>query len=241
MHLDKNSLGLPIGFSVPDWKPAARPVHKQLTGRFCSLEPLNAARHAADMYAANALGADARNWTYLPYGPFDSLSSYSNWVDQFSATSDPLFFAIVSRATGKAVGIASFLRIDPANGSIEVGHLNFSPLIQRTAIATEAMHLMMKEAFALGYRRYEWKCNALNLPSRQAAQRLGFSFEGIFRQAAVVKGHNRDTAWYAAIDKEWPALNEAFLTWLSPENFDNAGEQRVALSKLTESILVSRG
>lgn len=241
MYPDKNSLGQPIGFSVPDWKPAARPVHKLLTGRFCRLEPLNTARHAADLYAANTLDAEGRNWTYLPYGPFDSLSSYSNWVDQFSATSDPLFFTIVSHATGKAVGVASFLRIDPANGSIEVGHLNFSSLMQRTPIATEAMHLMMKEAFALGYRRYEWKCNALNLPSRQAAQRLGLSFEGIFRQAAVVKGHNRDTAWYAAIDKEWPALNEAFQTWLSPENFDDAGEQRIALSKLTESILVSRG
>ncbi len=241
MYPDKNSLGQPIGFSVPDWKPAARPVHKLLTGRFCRLEPLNTARHAADLYAANTLDAEGRNWTYLPYGPFDSLSSYSNWVDQFSATSDPLFFTIVSHATGKAVGVASFLRIDPANGSIEVGHLNFSSLMQRTPIATEAMHLMMKEAFALGYRRYEWKCNALNLPSRQAAQRLGLSFEGIFRQAAVVKGHNRDTAWYAAIDKEWPALNEAFQTWLSPENFDDAGEQRVALSKLTASILVSRG
>ena len=241
MYPDKNSLGQPIGFSVPDWKPAARPVHKLLTGRFCRLEPLNTARHAADLYAANTLDAEGRNWAYLPYGPFDSLSSYSNWVDQFSATSDPLFFAIVSHATGKAVGVASFLRIDPANGSIEVGHLNFSSLMQRTPIATEAMHLMMKEAFALGYRRYEWKCNALNLPSRQAAQRLGLSFEGIFRQAAVVKGHNRDTAWYAAIDKEWPALNEAFQTWLSPENFDDAGEQRVALSKLTASILVSRG
>ena len=241
MYPDKNSLGQPIGFSVPDWKPAARPVHKLLTGRFCRLEPLNTARHAADLYAANTLDAEGRNWAYLPYGPFDSLSSYSNWVDQFSATSDPLFFAIVSHATGKAVGVASFLRIDPANGSIEVGHLNFSSLMQRTPIATEAMHLMMKEAFALGYRRYEWKCNALNLPSRQAAQRLGLSFEGIFRQAAVVKGHNRDTAWYAAIDKEWPALNEAFQNWLSPENFDDAGEQRIALSKLTESILVSRG
>lgn len=240
MYPDKNSLGQPIGFLVADWKPAARPAHKLLTGRFCSLEPLNTARHAADLYAANTLDAEGRNWTYLPYGPFDSLSSYSNWVDQFSATSDPLFFAIVSHATGKAVGVASFLRIDPANGSIEVGHLNFSPLMQRTAVATEAMHLMMKEAFALGYRRYEWKCNALNLPSRQAAQRLGLSFEGIFRQAAVVKGHNRDTAWYAAIDLEWPALNKAFQTWLSPENFDDAGEQRVALSKLTASILVSR-
>lgn len=241
MQHDKNSPGQPIGFPVQGWKPATRPVHKLLTGRFCRLEPLNAARHAADLYAANALDAGGRNWTYLPYGPFESFSSYSDWVDKFSATSDPLFFAIVSHATGKAVGVASFLRIDPANGSIEVGHLNFSPLMQRTPVATEAMHLMMKETFALGYRRYEWKCNALNLPSRLAAQRLGFSFEGVFRQAAVIKGRNRDTAWYATIEKEWPALNEAFLTWLSPENFDAAGAQRVALSRLTEPILVSRG
>lgn len=161
-------------------------------------------------------------------------------MGQVSATADPLFFAIVSLATGKAVGVASYLRIDPANGAIEVGHLNFSPLMQRTPVATEAMHLMMKEAFALGYRRYEWKCNALNLPSRQAAQRLGFSFEGIFRQAAVSKGRNRDTAWYAAIDKEWPALNEAFRAWLSPDNFDDAGAQRVALSRLSEPILAQK-
>jgi RimJ/RimL family protein N-acetyltransferase len=238
MHTDKNLPGQPVGFSVPDWKSAARPVHKLMTGGFCSLEPLDAARHAADLYAANLLDAEGRNWTYLPYGPFDSFSIYRSWVDQFSVTSDPLFFAIVSRATGKAVGVASFLRIDPANGSIEVGHLNFSPLMQRTPVATEAMYLMMKEAFALGFRRYEWKCNALNLPSRLAAQRLGLSFEGVFRQAAVNKGRNRDTAWYAAIDSEWPALNEAFQLWLSPENFDDAGGQRVALSRLTESILV---
>lgn len=231
----------PVGFLIPDWKPADRPVHKLLTGRFCSLEPLDAARHAAEIFSANALDAEGRNWTYLPYGPFESLSSYSSWVEKFSATSDPLFFAIVSNATGAAVGVASFLRIDPANGSIEVGHLNFSPLMQRTPVATEAMHLMMKEAFGLGYRRVEWKCNALNKPSRRAAQRLGFSFEGVMRHAAVIKGHNRDTVWYAAIDQEWPALNEAFESWLSPENFDGAGKQRVALSELTGPILVRLG
>jgi RimJ/RimL family protein N-acetyltransferase len=241
MHPDINPLGQPIGFPVPDWKPAARPARKSMTGRFCRLEPLDAAQHAADLFAANALDAEGRNWTYLPYGPFDSFTSYRSWVEQVSTTADPLFFAIVSLATGKAVGVASYLRIDPANGAIEVGHLNFSPLMQRTPVATEVMYLMMKEAFALGYRRYEWKCNALNLPSRQAAQRLGFSFEGIFRQAAISKGRNRDTAWYAAIDKEWPALDEAFQAWLSPRNFDDAGSQRIALSGLTESILVKQG
>lgn len=238
---ETNALGQPIGFAVPEWKPTVRPVHRVLAGRFCCLEPLNAARHAADLFSANALDAEGRNWTYLPYGPFDSLSSYSNWVEQFSATSDPLFFAIVSNETGKAVGVASYLRIDPANGSIEVGHLNFSLLMQKTPIATEAMWLMIREAFSLGYRRYEWKCNALNQPSRSAAQRLGLSFEGVFRQAAVNKGRNRDTAWYAAIDSEWPALDAAFHQWLAPDNFDDEGRQRVSLSKLTGPILVRRG
>ncbi len=231
----------PVGFAIPNWRPAVPPVRKVLAGRFCSLEPLDAARHAAELFSANALDVEGRNWTYLPYGPFDSLSSYSSWVEKFSATSDPLFFAIVSHATGKAVGVASYLRIDPSSGSIEVGHLNFSPQMQRTPIATEAMYLMMKEAFALGYRRYEWKCNALNSPSRAAAQRLGLSFEGVFRQATVIKGRNRDTAWYAAIDQEWPALDAAFQNWLPPENFDVAGKQRVSLSSLTSPILVCRG
>lgn len=241
MQSDKNSLGQVIGFAVPDWKPLARPLRKAMSGRFCRLEPLDAAQHAADLYAANALDTEGRNWTYLPYGPFDSPESYRGWVDRFNATADSLFFAIVSNATGKAVGVASFMRIDPASGSIEVGHLNFSPLMQRTPIATESMYLMMREAFALGYRRYEWKCNALNMPSRAAAQRLGLSFEGVFRQATVIKGRNRDTAWYAAIDQEWPALDQAFQTWLSQENFDAEGRQRVSLSELTKPILVRVG
>lgn len=241
MHSETNFLGQPIGFAVKDWKPVAHPSRKVLMGRFCSLEPLSTLKHAADLFSANALDAEGKNWTYLPYGPFDSLSSYSSWIDKFSSTIDPLFFAIISNKTGKAVGVSSYLRIDPANGSIEVGHLNFSPLMQQTPVATEAMWLMMREAFSLGFRRYEWKCNALNLPSRCAAQRLGLSFEGIFRQAALVKGRNRDTAWYATIDKEWPALNEAFQYWLSPANFDDEEMQRVSLSKLTEAVLVRKG
>jgi RimJ/RimL family protein N-acetyltransferase len=139
------------------------------------------------------------------------------------------------------VGIASYLRIDPHNGSIEVGHINYSPLLQRTPAATEAMYLMMKNAFDLGYRRYEWKCNALNAPSRAAALRLGFSYEGIFRQAAVVKGRNRDTAWYALIDKEWPALKESYLRWLDDSNFDEQGRQRTSLSLLTGPIIKCHG
>lgn len=148
---------------------------------------------------------------------------------------DPLFFAIVDSTSGEAIGVASYLRISPSSGSIEVGHLNFSPKLQRTPAATEAMFLMMRHAFELGYRRYEWKCDSLNDPSRQAALRLGLSFEGIFRQATVRKGRNRDTAWYAAIDKEWPALCTAFDRWLSPSNFDEQGHQRVSLSSLTRA------
>ena len=149
---------------------------------------------------------------------------------------DPLFHAIIDSATGKAIGVASYLRIDPASGSIEVGHINYSPLLQRTPAATEAMYLMMQRVFELGYRRYEWKCDALNARSRAAAQRYGFSFEGVFRQATVYKGRNRDTAWYAAIDQEWPALQAAFLQWLDPANFDQDGRQRVRLADLTGPI-----
>lgn len=233
-----NSQGQPLGFPVPDWKPATRPTPKVLEGRFCRLEPLNSKRHSEDLFSANKLDVDGKNWTYLPYGPFDSFLSYKSWVEQYDSSLDPLFFAIASKISGKALGVASFLRIEPKNGSIEVGHLNFSPAMQQTPIATEAMWLMMREAFELGFRRYEWKCNALNTPSRTAAQRLGLSFEGIFRQATIIKGRNRDTAWYAAIDKEWPALDKAFQQWLSPENFDEQGMQRTSLSKFTSLVLM---
>ena len=206
-------------------------------GRYCRLEPLDVSKHAEQLFASNALDPHGANWTYLPYGPFESFADFRSWLEQQSSSNDPLFFAIVDPLSGEAIGVASYLRITPASGSIEVGHLNFSPKLQRTPAATEAMYLMMRHAFELGYRRYEWKCNALNEPSRKAALRLGLSFEGIFRQATVSKGRNRDTAWYAAIDKEWPALREAFEQWLSPSNFDAQGEQRVSLSVLTRPIL----
>ena len=183
-------------------------------------------------------------WTYLPYGPFDSLDTYRAWTEEMSRRSDPLFFAIIDRnsghPSGRVVGLASYLRIDPAAGSIEVGHLHYSPLLQRTPAATEAMFLMMERAFNLGYRRYEWKCDALNAPSRAAAQRLGFTFEGIFRQAVVVKGRNRDTAWFSIIDAEWPALANAFRRWLDPANFDPQGKQRERLSTLTRKLAEPR-
>jgi RimJ/RimL family protein N-acetyltransferase len=238
---ESNSLGQPIGEVVPNWKPPPHPARASLSGRFCRLEPLDAKVHAAQLYAANALDPSGKNWTYLAYGPFESLEAYMAWMDRNSAGNDPLFFAIVDLQTAKAVGVASYLRIDPANGSIEVGHLNFSPLLQRKPAATEAMYLMMRQAFELGYRRYEWKCHALNAPSRAAAQRFGFSYEGVFRQATVTKGRNRDTAWYAMIDQEWPALDAAFRQWLDPANFDDQGNQRTRLAQLTGPILKHRG
>lgn len=239
MEFELNYLKQPVGLAVPGWQPPQFPLREPMQGRYCRLEPLDPVRHAESLYAANALDVEGANWTYLPYGPFENLGDYRAWIEKSCRGCDPLFFAIIDLAQGKAVGIASYLRISPDSGSIEVGHLNYSPLLQHTLAATEAMYLMMAHAFGLGYRRYEWKCNALNAPSRSAAQRLGLSFEGIFRQATVVKGRNRDTAWYAAIGADWPLIREAFLQWLSPANFDEQGKQRLRLSVLTAPLLNS--
>jgi RimJ/RimL family protein N-acetyltransferase len=222
----------PLGDIVVDWQAPPIPTDEVMHGHYCRLEPLDVTKHAEQLFAANALDVPGTNWTYLPYGPFESFEDYRAWLDQQTRSSDPLFFAIVDRASNEATGLASYLRITPTSGSIEVGHLHFSPKLQRTVAATEAMYMMMRRAFELGYRRYEWKCNALNEPSCQAALRLGLSFEGIFRQATVSKGRNRDTAWYAAIDKDWPTLRCSFEQWLSPSNFDAQGNQRVSLSSL---------
>jgi RimJ/RimL family protein N-acetyltransferase len=241
MPPEVNDIGQVLGFRVADWTPPARPPLEAMDGRACRLEPLDALRHGGSLHSANLLDTEQRNWTYLPYGPFPTRDAYLDWVKSVAGGDDPQFHAIVDRATGEAVGVASYLRIDPAAGSIEVGHINYSPRLQRTVAATEAMYLMMRRAFQLGYRRYEWKCNALNAPSRAAAQRLGLSYEGVFRQARVDKGRNRDTAWYAAIDREWPVLERAFERWLDPSNFDEAGRQRMSLSELTAPVLVARG
>jgi RimJ/RimL family protein N-acetyltransferase len=230
-----------LGAPVPGWAGAARPPRDPMIGRACRVEPLDPAAHGAQLHAANMLDGAHDNWTYLPYGPFPTLNDYSGWLTTVAAGADPMFHTIVDLETNEAVGVASYLRIDPGAGSIEVGHINYSPKLQRTVAGTEAMYLMMKRAFELGYRRYEWKCNALNAASRAAAQRYGFSYEGIFRQARVDKGRNRDTAWYAMIDKEWPALDRAFRRWLDPRNFDRNGRQRTSLRALTAPILVARG
>jgi len=232
---DLNPLGQPVGFPVADWTPPPFPSAEPMEGRFCRLEKLDAERHAPSLFAANSVDADGQMWTYLGYGPFESEETYSAWVDEMSRKSDPLFFAIIDRSSGRAIGVASYLRIDPRAGSIEVGHLAYSPLLQGTSAATEAMFLMMTRAFDFGYRRYEWKCDALNAPSRAAALRLGFTFEGIFRQAIIVKDRNRDTAWFSIIDKEWPARRRAFQQWLDPANFDPQGVQLTKLSARTST------
>ncbi|MAE68149.1 MAG: GNAT family N-acetyltransferase [Phycisphaeraceae bacterium] len=207
-----------------------------MEGRFCRLEPLDPERHAEALYAAHSRDATGRTWTYLPYGPFDSLDAYRSWMDSFCRQDDPLFFVILTESERAPVGVASYLRIAPGNGAIEVGHIHYTELLRKRPAATEAMYLMMSNAFDLGYRRYEWKCDALNAASRTAARRLGFSFEGIFRQATVYKGRNRDTAWFAVIDSEWDALNGAYQKWLDPGNFDGDGRQRTRLSDLTRTL-----
>ncbi|HEX7073515.1 MAG TPA: GNAT family protein [Hyphomicrobiaceae bacterium] len=227
-----NAFGQPIGFPVPQWSPRPRPSRIVLDGRFCRLEPLDAERHTADLYEANQAD-DGRGWTYMSHGPFASLADYRDWVEKASASEDPLFYAILEAGSGRAVGVATLMRIDPPNGVIEVGNIKYSPALQRTPAATEAMFLLMRYVFdELGYRRYEWKCDSLNQPSRAAALRLGFTFEGIFRQAVVYKGRNRDTAWFSIIDAEWPALKQAYERWLSPANFDADGRQQRRLSDL---------
>jgi RimJ/RimL family protein N-acetyltransferase len=206
-------------------------------GRFCRLEPLDPTRHAEDLFAANALDAEERMWTYLSIGPFATLADYRAWMTQAAKSEDPLFFAVLDQAAGdqtpgRAVGVAAYLRIEPAIGVIEIGHLAFSPLLQRRPAATETLYLLLRRAFdELGYRRCEWKCDALNAASRAAAERLGFRFEGLFRQATIYKGRSRDTAWYAMLDREWPERRAAFEAWLAPENFDAEDQQRRPLAR----------
>lgn len=227
----------PVGFPVPDWQAPPRPDGGVLLGQYAELAPLSAEAHAALLFRSYA-GED-HVWDYMPYGPFSSAAQYHRWVRDHADQPDPFFYAVRNLQSGHWEGVASYLRVAPEVGSIEVGHINFSPALQQTPAATEAVFLMMQWAFDAGYRRFEWKCDALNHPSRRAAQRLGFSFEGVFRQASVVKGRNRDTAWFAAIDAEWPALKEAFQAWLSPTNFDAAGQQRERLGDMTGLVRVA--
>ena len=228
-----NEFGQTIGCDLPDWVPRELPAPVTLEGRFCRLEPINAGRHAADLHAAFSSAPDARLWTYMTVGPFADAQAYHGYLESAETSADPRHYAVIDLASGKAVGTMALMRIDPKNGVIEVGSVTFSPLLQQTPISTEAQYLLMAYVFdQLGYRRYEWKCDHFNEPSRKTARRLGFSFEGIFRQAVVYKGRSRDTAWFAIIDSDWPKTAAAFQAWLSPGNFDASGRQKHSLAEL---------
>lgn len=235
MTVRLNEFQQPIGAPLPEWQEAQLPGDKPLVGRYCRLERIDAERHAADLYEAYQDAPDSRNWTYLPYGPFATFEAYRNFLIETSGLNDPMHHAVIDLASGKAVGTFALMRIDAPNGVIEVGHVVYSSRMQRTRLSTEAMALLLKYVFAdLGYRRFEWKCDSLNAPSRAAAQRYGFTFEGIFRQAVITRGRNRDTAWYSIIDSEYPVLRQAYERWLSPSNFDEAGHQ---IDKLGDCIV----
>ncbi len=237
MKVSTNALGQPIGQPVSDWRPASPPPRTVMEGRFCRLEPIDPDRHASDLFVAFRADEQHRNWTYLPYGPFEAEADFRDWMVGACLGDDPMFHAIVDGESDYAVGVASYLRIEPKIGVIETGHLHYSPHLQRRPAATEAMFLMMRRVFSeLGYRRYEWKCDVLNAPSRKAAERLGFRFEGIFRQATLYKGRNRDTAWYSILDKEWPLLEQAFSAWLDPVNFDDLEQQKTSLMALITKL-----
>ncbi len=220
---------LTLGFAVK-FKKAKLPSKKKLIGKYCFLEPINIRKHSKDLYKNYSLDKKNVIWAYLPYGPFKSHGSFKKWLKSFCLNKDPFFYAIYSKKHNQYCGMASYLRITPEHGSIEVGHINYSPILQNTTEGTETMYLMMKNAFeVLGNRRYEWKCNNLNSASKYAAERLGFKFEGIFRQMFIFKGRNRDTAWYSIIDKEWPNYKKKYLFYLKKSNFTKTNRQRKRL------------
>jgi RimJ/RimL family protein N-acetyltransferase len=233
MNSVKNSYGQPIGPAVAGWSPRPRPSRIEQVGRYCRVEPVTAVRHEADLFAACMEAPDDRDWTYLFVDRPASREDFQSYLVKLERSEDPLHFAIVEGTCGKAVGTAALMRIEPVHGVIEVGSIVFSPRLQKTRAATESMYLLMRLAFdELGYRRYEWKCDSLNAPSRAAAQRYGFTFEGIFRNAVIYKGRSRDTAWYSITDAEWPRVRAAFEAWLDPGNFDARGTQRRRLNEL---------
>ena len=200
-----------IGEKITHWHMPPVPKNLTLIGKYASLYPISAKYHAKALFSAFKADKENKIWTYLPYGPFKTYVQFQKWIEELQEKNDPYFFAIKKNNQNILCGMASYLRIKPHDGSIEVGHINFAPQLQNTIPATEAMYLMMKWVFENGYRRYEWKCNALNRKSRNAAQRFGFSYEGVFRQATISKGRNRDTAWFAIIDKEWKEIQKCYM------------------------------
>ncbi len=230
-----NAFNQPIGAEIKDWNGAQAPRRSAISGQLCLIEPLDVHNHLDDLDKAFSLDPDGKLWTYMANGPFESKTSFGKWLTTVSQTEDPLFYAIIDKLTGKAVGMAAYMRINPTAGSIEIGSISFSPALQKTAIATEAMFLFMQRAFEeLNYRRYEWKCDSLNAASIKAALRLGFSYEGEFRQALVYKNRNRNTRWFSILDSEWPQVKQRFVDWLDPGNFDENGQQRRKLQEFIQ-------
>lgn len=233
MSVATNAYGQPVGASLPEWSERPLPSKVTLEGTYCRLEPLDVSRHGDDLYLAWSQAADGRDWTYMFCGPFDSREQCLHYLAGCEQSQDPRHFAVIDRQSGNAVGSLALMRQEPKHGVVEVGHVAFSPLLKRSPLSTEAQFLLMRYVFEqLGYRRYEWKCDTLNGPSRNAAQRLGFSFEGVFRQAIVYKGRTRDTAWFSLLDSEWPLTRDVFTAWLSPDNFDADGLQKTSLVAL---------
>ena len=217
---------------LSSWTARPRPARAPLEGRYVRLEPLSAAAHGDGLYTASSVADIATRFSWLPDLPPDSRAAFQPWLDRAEASEDPLFFTVIDKASGKVAGRQTLMRIDPANGAIEIGNIYWGPLVAQKPAATEAQFLFTQYVFdTLGYRRYEWKCNNRNTPSKRAALRFGFTFEGVFRQHMVVKGQNRDTAWYSIIDKDWPALKQAYEAWLDPANFDADGRQKRRLEE----------
>ena len=233
MNQRTNAFGQPVGDPMPDWKPVPRPPRAPMDGRYCRLEAFDVERHGAQLHAAYSENKDGSMWTYMPAGPFASFDDFLVWMRPAAESEDPLFHTIIETASGEAVGQAALMRITPEHGVIEAGNIAFSPRLQRTPIATESMFLLMKRVFdELGYRRYEWKCDSCNAPSRRAAERFGFVYDGLFPQAIVYKGRNRDTTWFSMIDEDWPAIRGAYEEWLNPTNFESDGTQKQKLADL---------
>lgn len=222
---------------LKNWSPRPRPAREVLEGRYVRLEPLDAQKHGDGLFETSSVADADGRFRWLSEYPPRSRAEFQPWLDKAEASPDPLYFTVTDKASGKIAGRQTLMRIEPTHGVIEIGHVYWGPLISRRPGATEAQFLFMQYVFdALGYRRYEWKCNNANVPSKRAAERFGFKFEGVFRQHLVVKGENRDTAWYAVIDKDWPALKRAYENWLDPANFDTQGYQKRRLEDFRAEV-----
>ena len=230
-----NCYGQEIGFSLPEWRGVSMPDAKSIDGKFCVLERINAIKHVNDLYESFSESTDGRDWTYLPLGPFDSIGSYEAYLLSIQNSVDPMHFAIIDKTSGKAVGTVALMRIDDKNGVIEIGYVIFSGRMKKTRIATESIVLLLRYVFNnLGYRRVEWKCDSLNIPSRSAAERLGFKYEGVFRQHIIYRNRNRDTAWFSIIDVDFYKLDKSYHLWLDERNFSKDGIQ---IKKLSSFII----